>query len=115
MKPLSELEEHRRELLARCDAQREDIVSRLGHLGPRRWAQALASGAATGAVGALRSQRRHPLAWVVAVAALLLLRRPRDALFLLSRARGALSLAVRATEVLGIVTALRGRKRRAVP
>jgi len=61
MKPLSELEEHRRELLARCDAQREDIVSRLGHLGPRRWAQALASGAATGAVGALRSQRRHPL------------------------------------------------------
>ena len=37
MKPLSELEEHRRELLARCDAQREDIVSRLGHLGPRRW------------------------------------------------------------------------------
>ena len=78
MKPLSELEEHRRELLARCDAQREDIVSRLGHLGPRRWAQALASGAATGAVGALRSQRRHPLAWVVAVAAQQQQRRQRD-------------------------------------
>ena len=74
----------------------------------------LASGAASGAVGALRSQRRHPLAWVVAVGALLLLRRPRDALFLLARARGALSLAARATELLGIVTAFRSRKRRGV-
>jgi hypothetical protein len=48
---------------------------------------------------------------VVAVAALLLLRRPRDALFLLARARGALRFAARATELLGVVTALR-RKRR---
>jgi hypothetical protein len=62
-------------------------------------------------VGALRSQRRHPLAWVVAVAALLLLRRPRDALFLLARARGALRFAARATELLGVVTALRRKKR----
>ena len=111
MKPLSELEEHRRELLARCDAQREDIVSRLGHLGPRRWAQALAGSAAAGAVGALRAQKRHPLAWIVAVGALLLLRRPREALSLLARARGALTLVARATEVLGVVAALRGNRR----
>jgi hypothetical protein len=111
VKRLSELEARRRELLAQCDAQREELGMRLAQLGPRRWAQALAGGAAAGAVGALRSQRRHPLAWVVAVAALLLLRRPREALSLLARARGALTLAARATEVLGVVAALR-RKRR---
>jgi hypothetical protein len=111
MKRLSNLEERRRELLARCEAQREEIAWRIGHLGPRRWTQALASGAASSAVGALRSQKRHPLAWMVAVGALLLLRRPRDALFLLGRARGALRFAARATEVLGVVSALRGRKR----
>src|SRR6516225_3958565 len=94
MKRLTNLEERRRELLARCEAQREEIAWRIGQLGPRRWAQSLASGAASGAVGALRS-----------------LRRPRDALFLLARARGALGLAARATEVLGVVSALRRKKR----
>jgi hypothetical protein len=108
---LSELEARRRELLAQCDAQRAELSMRLEQLGPRRWAQALAGGAAAGAVGALRSQRRHPLAWVVAVAALLLLRRPREALSLLARARGAVTLAARATEVLGVVAALRRKKR----
>jgi hypothetical protein len=108
---LSELEARRRELLAQCDAQRAELSVRLEQLGPRRWAQALAGGAAAGAVGALRSQRRHPLAGVVAVAALLLLRRPREALLLLTRARGALTLVARATEVLGVVAALRRKKR----
>jgi hypothetical protein len=111
VKSLSELETRRRELLALCDAQRADLGLRLGQLGPRRWAQALAGGAAAGAVGALRSQRRHPLAWVVAVAALLLLRRPREALSLLARARGALTLAARAAEVMGVVAAMRRNKR----
>ena len=110
MRRLRELEARRRELLAQCDAQRAELSMRLEHLGPRRWAQALAGGAAAGAVGALRSQRRHPLAWVVAVAALLLLRRPREALSLLARARGALTLVARATEVLGVVAALRRKK-----
>jgi len=111
VKRLGELEVRRRELLTRCDAQRAELAWRLGQLGPRRWAQALAGGAAAGAVGALRSQRRHPLAWVVAVAALLLLRRPREALSLLARARGAVTLATRAAEILGIVAALRSKKR----
>ena len=111
MRRLSELEDRRRELLEQCDAQRAELGMRLAHLGPRRWAQALAGGAASGAVGALRAQRRHPLAWVVAVAALVLLRRPREALLLLTRARGALTLVTRATEVLGVVAALRRSKR----
>ena len=116
MKRLAELEARRRELLARCETERAELAWRLGQLGPKRWAQAVA-GSAAGAVGALRSQRRHPLAWVVAVAALLLLRRPRDALFLLGRARGAISLVARATEVLALVGALRSKRRgpRGVP
>jgi hypothetical protein len=101
MKRLSELEARRRELLARCEAQRAELSGRFGQLGPRRWAQAVAGSAAAGAIGALRSQRRHPLAWVVAVAALLLLRRPRDALSLLVRARGALALVAQVTSLLG--------------
>jgi len=113
VKRLSELEARRRELLAQCDAQRAELGMRFAQLGPRRWAQALAGSAASGAVGALRSQRRHPLAWVVAVAALLLLRRPREAVALLARARGALTLVTRATEVLGVVAALRRSRRSA--
>jgi len=111
MRRLSELEKRRRELLAQCDAQRAELAWRLSKLGPRRWAQALAGSAAAGAVGALRAQKRHPLAWIVAVGALLLLRRPREALSLLARARGALTLVARATEVLGVVAALRGNRR----
>ena len=117
MKRLAELEARRRELLARCETERAELAWRLGELGPKRWAQAVAGSAAAGADGALRSQKRHPLAWVVAVAALLLLRRPRDALFLLGRARGAISLVARATEVLALVGALRSKRRgpRGVP
>ena len=111
MKRLAELEARRRVLLARCETERAELAWRLGQLGPKRWAQAVAGSAAAGAVSALRSQKRHPLAWVVAVAALLLLRRPRDALFLLGRARGAISWVARATEVVAVLGALRRRKR----
>jgi hypothetical protein len=110
VKRLSELEARRRELLTRCEAQRAELSWRFAQLGPRRWAQAVAGSAAAGAVGALRSQSRHPLAWVVAVAALLLLRRPREALSLLVRAGGALAFAARATQVLRLVRGLRRRR-----
>jgi hypothetical protein len=111
MMRLDELEARRRELLARCEVQRAELAGRFAQLGPRRWAQALASGAASGAVGALRSQKRHPLAWLVAVTALLLLRRPRDAVALVGRARGALAFAARAAEVVGVIAALRRNRR----
>jgi hypothetical protein len=39
------------------------------------------------------------------------LRRPRDAAALLGRARGALTFAARAAQVLGVVAALRGKRR----
>jgi hypothetical protein len=110
VKRLDELEARRRELLTRCEDERAELAWRFAQLGPKRWAQAVAGSAAAGAVGALRSQRRHPLAWVVAVAALLLLRRPRDALSLLARARGAMTFVARAAEVLTLVGALRRKK-----
>ncbi len=56
-------------------------------------------------------QRRHPLAWLVAAAALLLLRRPREALALVARARGALSLLGRAAEVISLVGTVRRARR----
>ncbi len=67
------------------------------------------SAAGTGAGGA-GEPVRHPFAWILAAAALLLLRRPRDALALLARARGALSLLTRAAQVMSVVGRLR-RKR----
>jgi hypothetical protein len=108
MKPLSELETRRRALLARCQAQRAELSWRLAELSPRRWTQALAGGLQS-ASGGLRQQVRHPLAWVLAAAALLLLRRPREALSMLARARGALSLVTSAAQVLRVVGALRRR------
>ena len=108
MRRLEELEIRRRALLARCEAQRSELSWRLEQLSPRRWAQATAGGRASGGGPA---PARHPLAWVVAVAALLLLKRPRDALSLLVRARGALTLITRTAEVVSLVRGLRRRRR----
>jgi len=110
MKPLAELETRRRALMARCEAQRAELSWRLAQLSPRRWSGLL--GAAAGTAGAVRQQGRHPLAWLVAAAALLLLRRPREALSMLSRARGALALITRAAEILPLIGGLRRTRRR---
>lgn len=112
MKRLPELETRRRALLARCEAQRAEISWQLTRLSPRRWRHMFAGGpgAAGGADGA--QPRRHPLAWLLAAGALLLLRRPREALSMLVRARGALSLINRAAEVLSVVGVLRRAGRR---
>jgi hypothetical protein len=109
MKRLAELEAHRRALLARCEAQRAELSWRLAQLSPRRWTQAWAGGLQSGS-GSARERARHPFAWVLAAAALLLLRRPRDALSMLARARGALSLLTRTAQVLSLVGALRRRR-----
>lgn len=98
----TELEARRRALLARCEAQRAEIAARIGQLSPRGWAQAAASAAAGGA-----RPRRHPLAWLIAVAGVLLLRNPRSALMLLGRTRSALTWVTRAVEVLSLLGVLR--------
>ena len=111
MKRLAELEARRRTLLARCEEQRTELSWRFGQLGPRRWVQAFAGRAAEGgSAGGTGGRVRHPLVWVLAAAALLLLRRPREALSLLARARGALSLLTRTAEVVSLVGALRRRR-----
>lgn len=104
----AELEARRRALLARCEAQRAEIAWRIGQLSPRGWARAAASAAAGG--GARRG--RHPLAWIIAVAGVLLLRNPRSVLSLLGRTRFALTWLTRAVEVLSLVGALRRSTRR---
>jgi hypothetical protein len=110
MKRLSELETRRRALIARCEAQRAELSWRLAQLSPRRWTGVFATG--PGAAGTLRQRGRHPLAWLVAAAALLLLRRPREALSMLGRARGALSLITRAAEILTLIGGLRRTRQR---
>ncbi|MBV9318060.1 MAG: hypothetical protein JOZ34_11415 [Gammaproteobacteria bacterium] len=107
MKRLAELETRRRALLSRCDAQRAEISWCLAQLSPRRWRDVLAGSAPAPDGSDTGAQRRHPLAWMVAAAALLLLRRPRAALSMLARARGALSIITRAAEVLSVVGVLR--------
>ena len=110
----SELEARRRALLARCEAQRAEIAARLAQLSPRGWARAAAAAAGGGA-----RSGRHPLAWLIAFAGVLLLRNPRSALSLLGRTRSVLTWLTRAAEVLSLLGALRrttlrkGRGRRA--
>ena len=97
-----ELEARRRALLAQCETQRAEIAWRIGQLSPRGWARAAASSATGGA-----RSRRHPLGWLIAIAAMLLFRNPRSALLLLGRTRSVLTWVTRAVEVLGLVGALR--------
>lgn len=100
MNPLAELYVRRRVLIERCEAQRADIAGRVAELkgGPLRWAL---SGAGGG---------RHPLAWMAALAGLVLLRRPRQALTLLAWTRTALAVLSRVTQVMGLLAALRRRR-----
>jgi hypothetical protein len=98
----SDLEARRRALLARCEAQRAEIASRLRQLSARGWAQAAASVAAGGG-----RSGRHPLAWLLALGGVLLLRNPRSALSLLGRTRSVLTWLTRAIEVMSLLGALR--------
>jgi hypothetical protein len=99
----AELEARRRALLARCEAQRAEISWRVTQLSPRGWARAAAAGAA----GTGGRRGRHPLAWLVALGGVLLLRNPRSALSLLGRTRSVLTWVTRAVEVLSLLGALR--------
>jgi hypothetical protein len=100
----AELAARRLALLARCEAQRAELTSRIAQLSPRRWTRA--AGGAVGVVGTGRSGR-HPLAWLLALAAMVFLKNPRYALALLGRTRTALTWATRAAEVLSLLGALR--------
>jgi len=102
----SELEARRRALLARCEAQRAEISLRLGQLSGGGWARAAVAAAAGPAEGGTHGGR-HPLAWLLAVAGVLLLRNPRSALSVLVRTRTTLTWLRRAVEVLSLLGILR--------
>jgi len=100
---MAELYVRRRVLIERCEAQRAEIAGRISGLngGPLRWALSGLAEAAGGRAG------RHPLAWIAALAGLVLLRRPRQALAVLAWTRTALAVLSRVTQVMGVVAALR--------
>ena len=93
----ADLEARRRALLARCEAQRAELAHRIAQLR----LEAPGPGAALPAGRA--HMARHPLAWVVALGAVLLLGSTREVLSVLGWARTALSLASRAAQVLRLV------------
>jgi hypothetical protein len=102
---LAELEARRRTLLARCEAQRAELAQRMMQLHRQSRPATLAAG--PGGVGGFGEPGRHPLAWIAALGALMLLGRTRDVLKLLVWARAALSLASRAAQVVRLFRELR--------
>jgi hypothetical protein len=105
---LAELEARRRTLLARCEAQRAELAQRVTQLHNRSRPATLAAGG--GDIGGLAQPGRHPLAWIAALSALMLLGRTREVLKVLVWARAALSVASRAAQVLRLIRDLRARR-----
>ncbi|HYM41865.1 MAG TPA: hypothetical protein VET46_03760 [Steroidobacteraceae bacterium] len=91
MSRLRQLAERRRVLLARCDAQRSELGTRLAQLTP------------FGMQGTLR----NPLTWIAAVAGLLFLGRTRKVLTFTLWLRTLLSIAGRAARLVRVVSELR--------
>jgi hypothetical protein len=101
MKRLETLEARRRALLARCDQQRVEIAYHIAKVAPgtqlARWTNR-----------APRSGEGHSLAWLAAIASLIvMLRPPRRLISWLAWITGALSLVSRAARVLRLIAHLR--------
>jgi hypothetical protein len=108
---MRELEARRQMLLARCEAQRAELAQRMAQLHRQSRPATLAAG---GGVGGMTSPSRHPLVWIGALSALMLLGRTREVLKLLVWARTALAVASRTAQMLRTVRDLR-RRRSAAP
>lgn len=110
MSRLSELEARRRQLIARCDVQRAAFAAHIEKL--KESPLSRAAGALLGRPAAGRGLIvPRPLTVVAVVAALMLLRRPRQALRLLRWTRAALLFGSRAAVVLQLLDQWRGRRR----
>ena len=107
MRHLAELALYRQELLARCNQQRAELSAHLAGFRPRR----VAGGAADSRQSATGLAARHPLASLVVLAAVLLLRKPRQALVALGWARAGMSLLSKTSEILNLLTLLRRPRR----
>jgi hypothetical protein len=96
-----ELEARRRTLLARIDEQRAELAYRLEQIRP---AKQVASWAGRGGTGLAAN---HPLAWLAALAGLVVMLRPRKLLSWITFATGMLSLLARAGTLLRLLATLR--------
>ena len=105
MKRIEALEARRRALLARCDQQRVEIAYHIAKLQPgtqlAQWTHRAPQSAAS-----------HPLAWIAAVAGLIVMLRPRRLLSWLTWITGALSLASRAARLIRLIAQLRALRSR---
>jgi hypothetical protein len=100
-----ELEMRRQALIMRCEAQRAELSWRLQQVVPPSL-----RGVAGSFVGGER-RSRHPLAWLAALAGLMVFGRAREVLTFLVWTRSALNLVSRATQVVSLVGALRHRRK----
>ena len=108
MSRMTQLEARRRILLARCELQRAEMALRVGELKEHPLQRVIA--AALGKAGGTRggAPLKHPLTWVVALAGLLFLRRPRQILTVVAWARMAVSMAAKASVALRLFGQMRG-------
>jgi hypothetical protein len=97
---MKDLEERRRVLLERCEAQRAEVAYRLEQMRPRAQLANLSQRAPQMALN-------HPLAWVAAAAGIITLLRPKRLLSWLTFATGLVSILSRATQLLKVFVALR--------
>ena len=102
MKRIAALEARRRALLARCDQQRAEIAYRLARIQPGRqivqWTRRAPQSAAD-----------HPLAWLAAIAGLIVMLRRRKLISWLPWITGVLSLVSRAARLVRLIGQLRSR------
>lgn len=112
MSRTADLEARRRALLMRCEAQRAELSQRMAQLraSPRSWFASAGPGDSKNTSSLLRT--RHPIAWLAALAGLVLFGRTREVLTGIVWARSALSLVGRVTEVVTLATALRRSRSR---
>jgi hypothetical protein len=97
---ITELEERRRALLAKCEEQRAELVYRLEQIRPSTQLANFTQRAPAMAMN-------HPLAWLAALAGIITLLRPKRLLSWLTFGTGFVSILSRATQLLKVFVALR--------
>jgi hypothetical protein len=100
-----DLEARRQVLLLRCEQQRAELSQQFARLRSRGLLGLPPLGATRAGPGAGAAQ--HPLAWVIAIAGLLLLGRTREVLKILVWARMLLGVASRVAQIARFVVSLR--------
>jgi hypothetical protein len=110
---MSQLAARRRVLLARCELQRAEMAVRVGELKNDPLRRVLVGALGGSSVGHGRTPLKHPLTWVVAIAGLFFLRRPRQVLTVLGWARTALEMAGKASLAMRVIGQVRSTFARA--